>query len=41
MKEDPPTKYKLPVVVGVPYFMADLGMAKDATEVLKAVVYYA
>ena len=36
-KEDPPTKTKLPVGIYVPEFLAELGMAKDATEVVKAV----
>ena len=41
MKEDPPTKKKLPVVIDVPEFLAYLGMAKDATEVVKSVGEYA
>ena len=36
-KEDPPTKNKFPVRIDVPEILEDLGMAKDATEVLKAV----
>ena len=34
-KEDPPNKNKLPVGIDVTYFLAELGMAKDATEVVK------
>ena len=36
-KEDPPTKKNLPVGIDVPEFLADFGMAKDATETVKAV----
>ena len=36
-KEDPPTTNKLPVGLDVPEFLAYLGMATDATEVVKAV----
>ena len=36
-KEDPPTKKILPVGIGVPVFLVDLGMSKDATEMVKAV----
>ena len=36
-KEDPPTKKKLPVVIDVPEFLADMGMEKYATEMVKAV----
>ena len=36
-KKDPPTKKKLPVVINVPDFLAELGVAKDATEMVKAV----
>ena len=36
-KEDPPTKKKLPVEIGVPEVLAELGMEKDATEMAKAV----
>ena len=38
-KEDPPTKGKLPVGIDVPDFLAELGMEKDATEMVKAVVF--
>ena len=33
-KEYPPTNKKLPVVIDVPEFMAELGMGKYATEIL-------
>ena len=36
-KEDPPTKKKLPVGIDVPEFLADLGMKKYSTEMVKAV----
>ena len=36
-KEDPPTENKLPVGIDVPECLVDLGMAKDSTEVVKAV----
>ena len=36
-KEDPTTKKKLPVVIDAPEFLADLGMEKYATEMVKAV----
>ena len=36
-EEDPTTKKKLPVVIDVTEFLEDLGMKKDATEMLKAV----
>ena len=36
-KEDPPSKKKLPVGIDVTGFLADLGMEKDATEIVKAV----
>ena len=36
-KEDPPTKKKLPVGIDVPKFLAESGMAKDATEIVKSV----
>ena len=36
-KEDPPTKEKRPVGIDVPEFLAELGMAKDSTEMVKAV----
>ena len=36
-KEDPTTKKKLPVGIDVPEFLAELGMVKDATEMVKAV----
>ena len=36
-KEDPPTKKKFPVGIDVPAFLAELGMEKDATEMVKAV----
>ena len=39
-KEDPPTKNKLRVGIDVSEFLARLGMAKDATEVVKAVGDY-
>ena len=35
--EDPPTKKIFPVGIDVPEFLAELGMDKDATEVVKAV----
>ena len=41
MKEDPSTKNKLPVGIDVPYFLVELDMAKDATEVVKAFGDYA
>ena len=37
LKEDPPTKKKLPVGIYVPEFLADLGIEKYATEMVKAV----
>ena len=40
-KEDPPTKNKFPVVIDVPEFLEELGMAKNATEGVKAVGEYA
>ena len=40
-KEDTPTKKKLPVGIDVPEFLAELGMGKDATEMVKAVGDYA
>ena len=40
-KEDPPTKGKLPVGIDVPDVLAELGMEKDATEMVKAVGYCA
>ena len=36
-KEDPPTKKKFPVGIYVPEFLAELGIEKDATEMVKAV----
>ena len=39
-KEDPRTKNKLPVGIDVPDVLAELGMAKDSTEVVKAVGDY-
>ena len=36
-KEDPPIKKNIPVGIDVPYFLAELGMEKDATEMVKAV----
>ena len=36
-KEDPPTKKKLPVGIDVPEFLAELGMKKYASEMVKAV----
>ena len=36
-KEDTPTKKNIPVGIGVPEFLVELGMAKDATEVVKVV----
>ena len=36
-KEDPPSKNKFPVGIDVPQFLAGLGVAKDATKVVKAV----
>ena len=36
-KEDPPTKKKLPLGIDITEFLADLGMEKDATEMVKAV----
>ena len=36
-KEDPPTKKKLPVVIGVRDVLVELGIAKDATEMVKVV----
>ena len=36
-KEDLPTKKKLPVGIDVPEFLAELGMEKYATEMVKAV----
>ena len=40
-EEDPPTKNKFPVGVDVPEFLAELGMAKYAPEVVKEVCEYA
>ena len=40
-KEDPPTKKKFPVVIDVPEFLEELGMAKYATDVVKAFGDYA
>ena len=40
-KDEPPTKKKLPVGIDAPEFLVELGMAKDATEVVKAVGDYA
>ena len=39
--KDPPTKNKIPLGIDVPEFLADLRMAKDATEVVKTVGDYA
>ena len=36
-KEDPPTKKKLPVGIDVPEFLAEMGMEKNATEMVKVV----
>ena len=36
-KEDPPTKKKIPVGIDVPEFLAELGMEKYSTEMVKAV----
>ena len=36
-KEDPPTKKKIPVRIDVPEFLEELGMEKDATEMVKVV----
>ena len=36
-KEYPPTKKKLPVGIDVPEFLAELGMGKYSTEMVKAV----
>ena len=36
-KGGPPTKKKCPVVMYVPEFLEELGMAKDANEIVKAV----
>ena len=36
-KEDPHTKKKWPVGIDVPDFLVELGMEKDATEMVKAV----
>ena len=36
-KEDPPTKKKLPVGINVLELLAELGMEKYATEMVKAV----
>ena len=36
-KEDQPTKKKIPVGIDVPEFLEELGMAKNATEMEKAV----
>ena len=41
IKEDPPTKKKMPVGIDVPDFLEVLGMAKYATEVVKSVGDYA
>ena len=38
-KEDLPTKKKLPVGIDVPDFLEELGVSKDATEVVKSVGY--
>ena len=40
-KDYPTTKNKPPVGIDVPYFLAELGMAKYATEVVNAVGNYA
>ena len=37
-KEYPPTKKKLPVGIYVPERLSELGMSKDATEMVKVVV---
>ena len=34
-KEDPPTKKQLPVGIEVPEFLAELGMVKGTTEMVK------
>ena len=39
-KQDPSTKNKFPVGIDVTEFLAELGMAKDTTEVVKAVGDY-
>ena len=36
-KEDPPTKKKMSVGIYIPEFLAELGMEKYATEMVKAV----
>ena len=36
-KEDPPNKKTFPVGINVPELLAELGMEKDATEMVKAV----
>ena len=36
-KEDTPTKKKIPVGIDVPGFLAELGVEKDATEMVRAV----
>ena len=36
-KEDPPIKKEIPVGIDVPEFLAELGMEKGATEMVKAV----
>ena len=36
-KEDTPTKKKIPVRIDVPEFLAELGMEKDATGMVKVV----
>ena len=35
--EDPPTKKLLPMRIDVPEFLAELGLAKDATEMVQVV----
>ena len=36
-REDPPTEKKMPVEADIPEFLAELGLEKDATELIKAV----
>ena len=36
-KEDPPTNKKLPVWIGIPEFLAELGRDRDAIELVKLV----
>ena len=40
-KEDTPIRKKFPVGIDIPEFLVELGMSKDATKVVKAVVDYA